>query len=40
MLYMPQKYIEFLMDWAKENNFEAKMDSVRNTVIKVPPSPG
>ncbi len=34
------KIAQWLMDWAKENNFEAKMDSVRNTVIKVPPSPG
>ncbi|MFC2155918.1 aminoacyl-histidine dipeptidase [Acidobacteriota bacterium] len=35
-----EKIAQWLMGWAKENNFEAKMDSVQNTVIKVPPSPG
>lgn len=35
-----QQIAEWLMNWAKENNFEAKMDSVQNIVIKVPGSPG
>jgi dipeptidase D len=35
-----QQIAEWLMDWAKEHNFEAKMDSVMNIVIKVPGSPG
>ena len=35
-----QKIAEWLVDWAKKHNFEAKMDKVRNIVIKVPGSPG
>ncbi len=35
-----EKIAEWLMNWAKEHNFDAKMDSVRNIVIKVPASPG
>ncbi len=31
---------QWMMDWAKENNFEAKMDKVKNICIKVPASPG
>lgn len=34
------KIAQWLMEWAKENNFAARMDSVKNTVIKVPASPG
>ncbi len=30
----------WLLDWAKENGFESKMDKVKNIVIKVPASPG
>ena len=35
-----EKIVNWLMDWAKENNFEAKMDRIKNIVIKVPASPG
>ncbi len=35
-----EKIGEWLMNWAKEHNFEAKMDSVGNIVIKIPASPG
>jgi dipeptidase D len=31
---------EWLMNWAKEHNFEARMDKVRNIVIKIPGSTG
>lgn len=31
---------EWLVNWAKKNNFEAKLDDVYNTLIKVPASPG
>ena len=31
---------KWLMDWAKENNFEAKKDEVENVLIRVPASPG
>ncbi len=34
------KIAEWLMNWAKEHNFETKMDKVKNIVIKVPASPG
>lgn len=30
----------WLLDWAKENGFESKMDKVKNIVIKVPASQG
>ncbi|MCP5105700.1 MAG: aminoacyl-histidine dipeptidase [bacterium] len=35
-----QQIAEWLMNWAKKHNFEAKMDEVQNIVIKVPGSPG
>jgi dipeptidase D len=35
-----EKISEWLMNWAKEHNFEAKMDKVKNIVIKIPSSPG
>ena len=35
-----EKIIQWLMNWAKENSFEAKKDNVGNVVIKVPPSKG
>lgn len=35
-----EKIAQWLMEWAKENNFETKMDKVKNLVIKVPASPG
>lgn len=35
-----EKIAMWLMNWAKENNFEAKKDKVGNLVIKVPASPG
>jgi len=35
-----QRIAEWLMNWAKEHHFKAKMDKVRNIVIKVPGSPG
>jgi dipeptidase D len=35
-----EKIAAWLMDWAKENNFESKKDKVGNLVIKVPASPG
>ncbi|MCK4761166.1 MAG: aminoacyl-histidine dipeptidase [Candidatus Aminicenantes bacterium] len=35
-----EKIALWLVDWAKKNNFEAEMDSVKNTLIKVPASPG
>ena len=31
---------EWLINWAKENNFEVKTDKVQNVLIKVPGSPG
>ncbi len=34
------KIAEWLTNWAKENGFETKIDKVKNTVIKVPASPG
>lgn len=35
-----ERMANWLMEWAKENNFEAKMDKVKSVVIKVPASPG
>lgn len=35
-----EKVCAWLMDWAKENNFESKNDKTGNLVIKVPASPG
>ncbi|HEX9972666.1 MAG TPA: aminoacyl-histidine dipeptidase [bacterium] len=35
-----EKIRAWLMDWAKQNNFETKTDKVGNLVIKVPASPG
>jgi len=35
-----EKIAAWLMDWAKENNFETKTDKVQNILIKVPASPG
>ena len=35
-----EKIANWLSQWAKENNFEAKKDKVNNLVIKVPGSPG
>jgi dipeptidase D len=35
-----EKIAQWLVAWAKENNFEAKMDKVKSVVIKVPASPG
>lgn len=32
--------VEWLLNWAKERNFETKTDSVQNIVIKVPGTPG
>ncbi len=34
------KISQWLVNWAKENNFEAETDEVNNTLIKVPASPG
>jgi dipeptidase D len=31
---------DWLINWAKENNFEVKTDKVRNVLIKVPANPG
>ncbi len=35
-----EKIAQWLVDWAKANNFETKMDKVKNIVIKVPASAG
>lgn len=35
-----KKAIEFLKEYAKENNFEIKVDKVGNCLIKVPATPG
>ncbi|MFZ5519380.1 MAG: aminoacyl-histidine dipeptidase [Candidatus Zhuqueibacterota bacterium] len=35
-----EKIAAWLMDWAKKNGFEARMDKVKNIVIKIPPSAG
>jgi len=35
-----QQICNWLIDWAKENKFEVKTDSVQNVLIKVPASPG
>lgn len=35
-----QRIAEWLMNWAKEHNFEARTDRVMNIVIKVPGTPG
>ena len=35
-----EKIANWLMEWAKENNFDTKMDNVKNLVIKVPASSG
>jgi len=35
-----EKIAKWLLEWAKENNFEAKSDKVGSIVIKVPGSPG
>jgi dipeptidase D len=35
-----EKIIQWLLNWAKENRFESKKDSVGNVVIKVPASTG
>jgi len=34
------KIAAWLMDWAKKNKFEARMDKVKNILIKIPPSAG
>ena len=34
------KIAEWLVEWAKDNNFDVKMDKVKNIAIKVPGSPG
>ena len=34
------KICEWLVNWAKENNFESKVDETKNLIIKVPASPG
>ncbi len=34
------KIAEFLLDWAKSHNFNAKKDKVNNVLIEVPASPG
>lgn len=35
-----KKIAEWLMNWAKENNFESNTDNTGNLLIKVPASPG
>ncbi len=35
-----EKICQWLMNWAKENDFDAKMDNTGNILIKVPASPG
>ena len=35
-----EKIREWIVSWAKEHNFEAKVDAIGNVVIKVPGSPG
>ena len=35
-----EKVINFLMNWAKENNIEAKKDEIGNILMKKPASPG
>ena len=35
-----EKICKWLMDWARENQFESKMDPTGNVLIKIPASPG
>lgn len=35
-----EKLALWLMEWAKNHNFEAKTDALNNVLIKVPPTPG
>ena len=35
-----EKICQWLINWAKENDFDAKMDNTGNILIKVPASPG